>query len=375
MRIVHVITGLNTGGAETALCRLLETLRVPDFEHVVVALGGVGSLSARAGAQAELHHLGMNPARPRARDLWRLRCILRASSPELVHGWMYHANLAASLAAIRLGVPLLWGIRQSLYDLSKEKRLTRLVINAGARLSSHPRYILYNSVVSARQHEVAGYDSNRTRVIPNGFDTEVFRPDHAARLRIRAELMVPDDALLVGLVARVHPMKDHANFLRAASAFAERNPGAYFVLVGDGADVGNASLTELAAELGLLGRLRWCGRRTDIAAINAALDIACSASSWGEAFPNAVGEAMACGIPCVATDVGEVPLIIGDTGVVVRARDAGALAAGWAQLAALDDSARRALGMRARQRIAEHYSLAAVGQQFADLYASLIGKE
>lgn len=374
MRITHVITGLNTGGAETALCRLLETLRAPVFEHVVVALGGVGSLSARVSAVAELHHLGITRSRPRPRDLWRLRRILRASATDVIHGWMYHANIAASLAAIKLGLPLLWGIRQSLYDIEMERRLTRLVINVGARLSGRPQYILYNSVVSAHQHEVAGYDSNRTKVIPNGFDTVAFQPDDSARLHIRAELMVPDDALLIGLVARVHPMKDHVNFLRAASVFVEQHPDAYFVLVGDGADVSNTSLAELAAELGLLERLRWCGRRTDVAAINAALDIACSSSSWGEAFPNAVGEAMACGIPCVATDVGDIPQIIGDTGVVVPARDAGALAAGWAQLAALDSSARRALGMRARQRIVDRYSLEAVGQQFADLYASLIGK-
>lgn len=374
MRIIHVITGLNTGGAETALCRLLETLHSPKFEHVVVALGDMGSLSARVGAAAEVHHLGMNPARPRARDLWRLRGILRASSPDLVHGWMYHANIAASLASVKLVIPLLWGIRQSLYDLDNEKRLTRLVIKAGARFSSQPRYILYNSSVSARQHEAAGYDSNRTRVIPNGFDTAAFQPDLTARLRIRAELKVPDDALLIGLIARVHPMKDHFNFLSAASVFSELNPGAYFVLVGDGADSSNAYLNELAADFGLLERLRWCGRRTDIAAIDAALDIACSSSSWGEAFPNAIGEAMACGIPCVATNVGDVPTIIGDTGVVVPPSNSDALAAGWAQLAALDTSARRAMGMRARQRIVERYSLAAVSKQFADLYASLISK-
>lgn len=373
VRVLHVITGLNTGGAETILCRLLETLRPPAFEHVVVALGPPGSLSTRIGAVAQLHHLGMDPARPRPRDLWRLRRIVCSSAPDVVHGWMYHGNIAAALATLGLRLPLLWGIRQSLYDLTKEKRLTRLIIGVGALLSRRPRQILYNSVVSARQHEGAGYDATRTRVIPNGFDTEMFRPDDAARLRLREELALPADALLVGLVARVHPIKDHANFLRAAALFAADYPKAHFVLVGDGADADNSALSGLIRELNLRDRVHLCGRRTDIAAIDAALDIG-SCSSWGEAFPNAIGEAMACGVPCVATNVGDVLQIIGDTGGVVPARDPSALAAGWARLGALDVPARRALGLRARQRIIERYALAAMSEQYADLYASLIRK-
>ena len=181
---------------------------------------------------------------------------------------------------------------------------------------------------------------------------------------------MPCDALLIGLVARVHPIKDHANFLRAAALFAVTCPQALFVLVGDGADTSNSALGCLIDELQLRERVRLCGRRTDIAAINAALDIATS-SSWSEAFPNAIGEAMACGVPCVATDVGDVREMIGDTGVVVPPRDAPALAAGWSQLAALDAPARRALGQRARQRVIERYSLKSVSDQYADLYMSL----
>jgi len=373
VRLIHVITGLNTGGAETALCRLLETLRPPAFEHVVVALGEPGSLSARVDAVAELHHLGMGSARPRLHDLWRLRRIVCASAPDVVHGWMYHANIVATLATMWLRLPVLWGVRHSLHDLEKEKRLTRLVIRGGVLLSRCPRQILYNSDVSARQHEAAGYDATRTWVIPNGFDTDAFRPDDAARLRIREELALPAGALLIGLVARVHPIKDHANFLRAAALFVVDYPQTHFVLVGDGAEVGNAGLAGLIETLQLQSCVHLMGRRTDIAAIDAALDIG-SCSSWGEAFPNTIGEAMACGAPCVATDVGDVPQIIGDTGVVVPARDPLALATGWGRLAALDAPARRALGLRARKRIIERYSLTAASEQYANLYTSLIRK-
>jgi glycosyltransferase involved in cell wall biosynthesis len=176
------------------------------------------------------------------------------------------------------------------------------------------------------------------------------------------------------MVARVHPIKDHENFLRSARLFADANPNARFVLVGEGAVPGNALLGDLIASLNLQDLVHLCGRRTDIGHINAALDIATS-SSRGEAFPMTLGEAMACGVPCVATDVGDVSEIIGDTGVVVPARDAVALAAGWSQIAALDEAARQSLGQRARQRIIDRFSLSAVNDRYMDLYASLIQKK
>ncbi len=372
VHLLHVIAGLGTGGAETALCRLLESLRPPDFDHTVIALGSPGALSARVARVAELHHLGMRAGWMMPTDLLRLRGLIKQVNPDLIHAWMYHANLMASLAATGLDLPLLWGVRQSLYELTGEKPATRLVIRAGALLSRFPHKTLYNSAVSARQHEAFGFDARKTLLIPNGFDTDIFMPDDVARGRIRTELALPADALLIGLVARVHPMKDHASFLHAAAQFSAKCPRVVFALVGDGADAENRMLLGLIHELGLQERVRLLGRRTDIATIDAALDIASSSSSWGEAFPNSIGEAMACGVPCVATDVGDIPQIIGDTGVVVSPRDAASLAAGWAQLASLDALARRALGLRARQRITERYSLPAVSRQYADLYTSLI---
>ncbi len=186
-------------------------------------------------------------------------------------------------------------------------------------------------------------------------------------------MSIAQDALAIGLVARVHPVKDHANFLRAAAQFAAEHTNAVFVLVGDGADQSNPELAGLIDELQLRDKVRLCGRRTDIAAVDNALDIA-SSSSWGEAFPNAIAEAMACGTPCVATDVGDVRDIIGETGVVVPPRDPIALSEGWARLAALGAEGRRELGQRARQRIIDRYSLAANAQAYAELWRSLAAR-
>lgn len=355
------------------LCRLLEALRPPVFEHTVIALGSAGTLSARVAKYATLHHLGMRAAAPLPRDLWRLRCTLQASTSDVIHAWMYHANLMATLAAFGTGTPLLWGIRQSLYDLRHEKRATRWVIMANKVLSRRPVRIIYNSLTSASQHEAFGFRRAHQLVISNGFDVELFRVNYEARVRIRSELSIGDGNLVIGSIARWHPMKDHANFLRAAALLMRSHPLAIFVLVGDGLDAGNTELTSLISTLGLEGRMRLCGRQTDIAAVDAALDIA-SSSSWGEAFPNAIGEAMACGVPCVATDVGDVLEIIGDTGIVVPPRDPDALCAGWERLAAMEKTERHALGLRARQRIIENYSLAAMASCYADVYSDMTRK-
>lgn len=373
LRVTHVITGLNTGGAEIVLCRLLESLRPPQFTHSVIALGRQGTISARVAKHAVLHHIGMRTTLSLPRDLWRLRRLLRTSTPDVIHAWMNHANLMATLAVIGTNVPLFWGIRQSLYDIRHFKPTTRLVIRANRALSGRPARIIYNSFTGAAQHEKFGFRAEKRQVIPNGFDIEMFRPNDEARSRVRSELAIGGEDLAIGLIARWHPMKDHANFLHAAALLAPSCPMAVFVLVGEGLDQKNAELTSLIYSLGLGKKVRLCGRRVDIAAVDAALDIV-SSSSWGEGFPNAIGEAMACGVPCVATDVGDAWEIIGDTGIVVPARDPAALCAGWEKLAGMDQTERRKLGLCARQRIIERYSLTVMAGQYASLYSEVTGK-
>lgn len=371
MKIVHIITGLNTGGAEMALCRLLESLPSPEFTHTVIALGPEGTLSTRIGQAAVLHHLGMHAGRLRPRDLLRMRSILRRVRPDLIQGWMYHANFMATLAGLGLGVPIVWGVRQTLYSLDHEKVSARWVIRVCAWLSRKPARIAYNSEVSRAQHLEFGFCDARGVVIPNGFDTREFTRDSEARLRLRSELHIQDDALAIGLVARMHPMKDHANFLRAAARFVADYTNAVFVLVGEGVSEGNRELFGLIKELQLQDKVRLCGCRTDIAAVNNALDITSLSSAWGEGCPNAIGEGMACGTPCVATDVGDVRELIGDTGVVVPACDPVALSVGWSKLAALGPAGRRKLGESARQRVVARYSLAATAKKYAELYCVL----
>lgn len=371
MKICHVITGVSAGGAEIALCRLLEALRPPAFDHVVVALGSKGALSGRLAESAVLHHLDIRPSRAGPRDVLRLRRLLGSESADLVHAWMYHAHLLTSLALWGESVPHLWSVHHSLTDLATDKRMTRVVIRLNAMFSARPQCVLYASQLSASQHEDYGFCKLRTVVIPNGYDTSILMPDPEARARIRHELEVPDDCLVIGMVARVHPTKDHGNFLRAARRFRDSHPDSVFVLVGDGATVDNPELTGLIDALQLRGQVRLLGQRSDVPAINAAFDIATLASR-GEAFPNAVAEAMACGVPCVATNVGDVPMILADTGLVVPPRDPVALSAGWATLAALSPRDRHKLGSRARQRIVNNYTGSLRARRYAELYSSIV---
>jgi len=371
MKICHVITGVSAGGAEIALCRLLEALRPPKFDHVVVALGSKGALSGRVAESAVLHHLDIRPGRAGLGDVLRLRRLLVRESADLIHAWMYHAHLLTSLALWGESVPHLWSVHHSLTDLATDKRLTRFVIRLNAMFSARPRCVLYASQLSASQHEDYGFSRFRTVVIPNGYDTGALKPDPEARARVRQELGVADDRLVIGMVARVHPTKDHGNFLRAARQFRNSHPDSVFVLVGDGASDDNPELTEPIDALQLRGHVRLLGQRADIPAINAAFDIATLASR-GEAFPNAVAEAMACGVPCVATEVGDVPMIVADTGVIVPPRDPVALSAGWATLAALAPRERRKLGLRARERIVNNYTGCLRARRYAQLYSSIV---
>jgi glycosyltransferase involved in cell wall biosynthesis len=290
---------------------------------------------------------------------------IAATRPHLVQGWMYHGNLAALLRPP--GTPVMWNVRQTLYGLNRERPLTRVVIWSSAAASRIPRVIVYNSSVSARQHVARGFRADRTRIIPNGFDTRQFAPSAERRAQVRAELGIAADQPVVGLVARVHPMKDHAMFLRAARAISARIPNMCCLLIGDGAT--DAALGDTVRDMGLSGHVRLMGPRADIAELTAALDVACSSSAWGEGFPNVLGEALACEVPCVATDVGDSRDVVGDGGMIVPPGDAPAFAN--AVIALLTDSVRRTrAGAAGRRRVLERFSIDAVAREYADLWES-----
>ena len=375
VRIAHVITGLNTGGAETMLYKLLSRMDRARFDPFVVSLADNGSLAVRiAELNIPVFSCGMQPGFPSLGAFLKLTRLLRGFAPHLLQGWMYHGNLAAQAAAIALTekTPVVWNIRGTHHPLSEEKFMTAATIWMGARLSALPSRIVANSAVSAELHRRRlGFSKQRWVVIPNGFELEKFTLSENARSDVRSELGLPQTTLLIGLIGRYHPMKDHANFLRAAGILRKHSSGVHFLLAGTGVDSSNAVLREQCANLGLMDCTHLLGERSDMSRLTAALDIA-SSSSYSEAFPNVIGEAMSCGVPCVVTDVGESAWLVGDTGLAVPARDSEALARGWMELCSGGASRRRALGVSARARIEAHFSMASVAAQYEQMYAEIL---
>ena len=370
MRIAFVVSGLLTGGAEMMLYKLLKTLPRERVEPLVISLG-------RCGRPAELiEQLGV-PVIRLGLDGFALPSVLQAAlkgrsvlqrfRPALVCGWMYHGNVAAWLFSRGCGVPLVWNIRQTL-RLAGEKAATRGVIRAGALLSRIPQRIVYASGIAREHHRRIGYCAAKDCVLPNGFDLEEFRRDLTQRARLRAEFGVNEDTCVIGHLARYHPMKDQLAFIGAARQVVAEEHKVLVVMAGAGLDGMNPVLVSAIRECGLETQVRLLGETACPQALLSACDLFCLPSAWGEAFPNAVGEAMACELPCVVTRVGEGPDLVGATGLVVDPGDQKGLAQALLQLVRLGPSGRAALGARARTRITESFSLPDVAARYAEVF-------
>ncbi|HXG45162.1 MAG TPA: glycosyltransferase [Gemmatimonadales bacterium] len=377
---MHIITGLEVGGAEITLSRLLGALPSQEFSSSVISLlpGGVVAGWIR-DLGVPVRSVEMFRGIPTPAAAWRLRRLVRTLQPAVVQGWMYHGNLAAWYARWGLdrAVPVAWNIRQTLYELRRERPGTRLVIAAGARLSPGISAVVYNSELARRQHEAYGFRPPLARVISNGFDCERFRPAPDARAALRAELGIPANRLVVGMVSRWHPMKGHETFFAAARLVLDRGLDVAFVCAGRGVTAANPRVSAALERQGLGGRVYLLGERSDTPRLYAGFDVSCCSSSWGEGFPNAVGEAMACGTPCVVTDVGEARALVGDAGRVVPPGDPAALGAAVGTLLAAGTEARHRLGAAGRARILREFSLQRMAEAYADFYrhlAGLVGK-
>ncbi|HEX6851626.1 MAG TPA: glycosyltransferase [Candidatus Polarisedimenticolaceae bacterium] len=362
--VLYVTTGLEAGGAERALSLLAPALAARGFGVRVASLRGPGRFGPeleRAGVPVESLDLASPTRWPLA---WaRLRRLFRERAPALVHGWMYHGNLAT--LALPRGPRVVWGIRQSLADWGTTRARTRAVVRACAATSGRADAFLYNAHVALEDHARLGFPRDRAEVIPNGFDTRRFRPDAQARRTTRARLGYGDDELVVACLARWHPVKGHDLLFPAFAAAASTRPWSRLLLAGSGATDRVAG--EAARRCGLAGRVRALGEFDDVPSLLAACDGAVSASR-GEAFPNAVGEAMACALPVVATDAGDTARLVGDAGCLVPVGDEAKLAGALGALLDLDANARSTLGAGARARIEREFSLDAC----ADLHASFL---
>lgn len=331
---MHIITGLNDGGAEAVLYNLIQAEK--DFKHKVISLMGPGKYGPKMQAEGiEVSYLGLRPSLPSPLKLLRLTGIVRRAAPDVVQCWMYHADLLGGYAAWRAGMrAIVWGLHHTTLDKQGTKWTTRQLVRLNTRVSPWlPRRIITCSSKGDVVHREIGYPADKMVVVHNGYDTAAFRPDASARAAIRAEFGIGDDELLLGCVARYNPQKDHRNLIQGFAGVAQARPDARLLLVGPGLTVDNAEVMALIAEMGLGNRITLVGPRTDIPAVMNGLDLHVLSSAFGEAFPNVLSEAMSCGTPCVATDVGDSATIVGKTGRIVPPRDSQALATAILELA------------------------------------------
>jgi len=375
VRIAFVTTGLGTGGAESALFKLVERIDRGGFSPMVVSLttpGEFGPRFERIGVP--VHSLGMRFGVSALVGVIRLAKRLSAFKPDLVQTWMYHADLLGGVAARLAGVgPVIWGIRHSDLSIDHNKRSTLAVVRICARLSSTiPIRILSCSKRACEIHAAAHYAAGKFVVIPNGFELDRFAPSDEARASVRAELGLRPETPLVGHVGRWHPQKNHAGLITAFAAVRSRRPDVRFVLAGTDVERANRPFWELVVDAGLADVCHPLGRRDDVPRLMASLDVLAS-SSHGEGFPNVLGEAMAAGVCCAVTDVGDCAEVVGTTGRVAVAGDTQSLAAGVVSLLELPAAERKQLGQRARARVMQSYEIGEVVQRHERFYREIAG--
>ncbi len=374
MKVLLINRSLAYGGIERQLTVLAAGLRQRGHDVSVVVFYPGGAL------EADLLRSGVSVVSLDKRGRWdvvpflfRMLRSARSDRPDVLYSFLPVPNIiVAALLPVLRPSRVVWGVGAADVDLSLYDWLTRLSYGLEARLSRLADLIISKSV-AGRDHAVAqGFPAERMVVIPNGIDIERFRPDAEARRRLRGEWGVAEQETLIGLVARLDPIKDHPTFLRAAAALFERSPGARFACVGDGPAGYRRALGEVAAELGIGERVVWVAARDDVSAVYNALDIA-TCASLSEGFPNTVGEAMACGTPCVVTDVGDSAWVVGDTGVVVPPGKPQALAQGWRAMLERLEREGPSVGAAARARIAENFRAEDLARRTEAAFETLLG--
>ena len=353
--ILHVISGLRTGGAETMLVALCRALLARGIPQIVVSLTEGGpNAPVLEGLGVSVHALAPRGVIGAPGTILALARQIRREKPAVVQGWLYHGDLFAALGHRLAGAPraslLAWGLRNSDIDHARYGRLLAVC----ARLSRWPGLVVSNSRAGLDFHLGQGYRPRRAAVVANGIDTARFRPDPSLRAALRAELGLAEEAVVALHAARLDPMKDHATLLAAAAALPEVS----FLLMGAGTE-----------GLSLPANARALGRRDDPERIAAAADIAVSSSAFGEGFSNALAEGMAAGLVPVATDVGDARLVLGPYGAVVPASDPASLALAIGRIAHMSGSERAALGAAGRTRIETEFGAPAMALRFLAAWA------
>lgn len=356
-KLAFIIRSLNYGGAERQLVNLAKGLDKQGFDVSVLYFYPDGSFVK------DLQESGISTICLEKQGRWHIFSFvwhlvrhLKQIHPDILHGYLGVPNLLTIfLKPFFPSTRMIWGIRNSQHSPNLYGWLGNLVFQLECLFSHFADLIIVNSHAGKAYCITHGFPADKMMVISNGIDTEKFQPDREARVKVRAEWGISENTILIGLVGRLDPRKDHPTFLKVAALLHQESQNIHFVCVGSGSENYTRELHDLANELGMSDKVIWAGARADMPAIYNALDIAVS-SSYIEGFPNVIGEAMACGVPCVVTDVGDSAWIVGDTGMVVPPRNPEALKNAIKQLIE-ELEANSCNSTHIRQRIVEQFSI------------------
>lgn len=373
MKILHIITGLNTGGAERMLEKLINVDQ-EGIQHVVISLldkGTIGNALEINGTP--VYEIGLTNSISTWKAVFSIWKYMINEKPDIIQAWMYHGNVAASFCKFiyRMKLPVVHNVRHSLYDLKHEKIITQLVIKINGLVSRDADALIYNSDISRIQHENYGFYKKRSFTIPNGFDTLKFVSNLDYKEIIRGELGIPQGAFVFLQLGRNHPMKGHQIFLKAAREIILNNYNVYFVIVGRGVDT-DKKLCDYIQENDLKDRVLLLAERSDIEILWNAADIAVLSSLWGEGFPNVIGEAMACEKPAIVTDVGDAAHVVGDTGIIIPSDSVEYLSIAMNSFLIKSKSEIRMLGENARKRIVQNFDILKIHRDYINLYQDVL---
>jgi glycosyltransferase involved in cell wall biosynthesis len=375
MRVMHIIIGLDVGGAETMLKRLVESDPASIPETVVVSLTSLGVIGESLRVRGVcVHTLGMSSSLVFPVILWRLIRLIRQYQPAIVQTWMYHADLLGGFAARMAGsCYIVWNIRSTAIPQGALS-FTYWII----RLCAFGSYFIPDRIIccanSAKTaHIKLRYAAYKMTVIPNGYDFSAF--DHHSNSRVKARLELGFDyaGIVLGVVGRFDPLKDFHGFVTVASLIAARRDDVKFLMVGRGNEWSNATLRGWIEKAGLVKSFYLVGQQTDVAYFLSAMDIFCL-SSVNEAFPNVVVEAMAIGLPCVVTRAGDAANILGDDNFVVPVKDSVSLADALLRMCDLDSVARKMLGERNARKVREEYGIKKIRRKYEEVYDEISKK-
>ena len=373
MRLLIITTGLDVGGAERAIYNLVLGGLDKMGEIHVVSLRDTsyyGELFRSHGVNVTCLNL-QNPINLLT-GFFKIFLLMKNYKPNLIQGWMYHGNIFSLLAScLTLSkVKVVWGVRQTIYDINKEKLLTRLIIRLCSKLSPFVDRIIYNSQKSKTQHEALGFDLKGGFYVPNGFDMSVWRPKKSTRRGIRLKLNISNDAFVIGYIGRYHPMKNIPMIFDAMKEIIKKKSDVVFLIVGENTGKENPDLLNYYEHLPL-DQIVSLGIRHDVPDIMKCTDLLCLTSSWGEGFPNVIGEAMSSGVPCISTDIGDSALVINNTGWIVPAKDVKSFSVAIKSAITESKEVYQSRSLSCIKRIFNNYQIQMIINKYIEIYSSI----